>query len=410
MNPELLEVCRTTRVLTQDELNEKMEALEGLQGLFELEFAEEMNSVEVVRDIFSIIAGNLFRELPSRKEDFFCLSVGPRFDKINSTEDPRILELVAVYKLLYSVIRSIKRKPFFGSFVDESFVKKLIGLIKSEDSNERCCVVKVTSRIYRSGFAKLRQIIYENIINQLMDVIAQNSVVHCYVDSLLEVLISIIVHKQTSVSPEMERTLFKLLFSLHKLPYLYYFYQQLFSCCSKLCRIFPNRLIDFNVRVLKCYRLSTVTTMNILDSTKPSLCLVEIEFILKIICERLSEPNDPAVDMQAVMSPLVKVIFECLSNSLKSQNSDLFNHALVVLGNKQFKPILLQHASIMDKTIMPALNDPQTIISWNGKCVVQHAILYMYLDALRRSSACQVSQITISTMDEQRNENTVIHQ
>lgn len=376
-----------------ERLEEKLAKYKKLEILCDIftYITDEMFNTDFIVDIIDIIEINLFRSLPPNQLQKEFINYGPGFEKINSVDDPQMIHLNLIYQLLMLVIDFLKhRKEILELLIDEVFVEKTIDLIESEDSDERDYVTKILCKFYQY-LPSRRKIIDRIITNKLMEIVSNGHKIYINVENLLEILLLKldVVHSRDQQQSSMETTK-SLLISLHRLPYVYYYHIQLFSCTIKFIRKNPDHLVDLTTKIL---RLRPSVEKQSHSTTNCMMILVELNHILDcLIGEKKSTDSSTEKDLRIdnafkLLSPM---IFNLFIRYLRSLNTEIVKFTLKIMNDLRyqnyFESYLKANPSVC-KQLIGVLENQAYRIDWDYRCHVQQVLCSMYLRTLLETTS-----------------------
>lgn len=393
MDPVIKEVCMNYIEVTDDneeseEVKDKIDWLDILCDKLDDEDALVDNDYLFFVDVLEVIESNLFRTLPPSKLIVENINIGPGFGTFNSEDDPQMKIISSVYSLLFSFIETVKDGSTGEEYFDEDFVKQFFALVKSEDENERSYVAKICKSMY-TYFGRLAKLINKLLLNSLLEVIDNKSAVFCHVDHLLEILHFIITNEEDK--EEINRqSLLNILISLHRLPYIFHFHQNLFSCSILMLEKYPSDILFFTSAILRIFAKSP-TTLKPTDShtsTKQTLGLIELEFIFDLLL-RLIAANDETLklkkDFEVLFDKLAKPFINFCILNLQSHQIIVVTGTIKLLSCRKYRNYftgyLLKNREVL-RRITQLMNDELHYIYWEEPTLVQQFLFRCYLNQL----------------------------
>ncbi|KAH9419441.1 hypothetical protein DERP_010653 [Dermatophagoides pteronyssinus] len=398
MDNNFKNICMKIFDFTNDNnLMEKLEKYKKLELICDLFMTEDtieenINIKYLFPDIMDIIKTNLFRPLGPSKLQNELINYGHVFEKYNSTSDLND-HLNIVYKILNLSIQFFKKDfEYTRTIFDDLFVQQLLELIHSDDEIERNHISSIVCLIYQY-IPTRRNIIDKIIIQKLNDIISYDSIekVHIHLENLLYIYRlmlnrdrsnSDLIAKQQQQRPFQMNAIKSLLLSLHRLPYLYYYYIPLFTCTIKFMTKYPNEIIDFIRRLFSWKNLSSSSSLH---TTISMLILAELKQVLNLLLLTINNNDDGSNinsnnDSERIFSKIIPLIMPFLIKNLQSLNAELVHTTLNLLCSFEYQNYFDKFMSIDFKyRLLSILNNQQYIIDWNNRVHVQQVLYALYL-------------------------------
>nr|XP_027194474.1 serine/threonine protein phosphatase 2A 57 kDa regulatory subunit B' theta isoform-like [Dermatophagoides pteronyssinus] len=398
MDNNFKNICMKIYDFTNDNnLMEKLEKYKKLELICDLFMTEDtveenINIKYLFPDIMDIIKMNLFRSLGPSKLQNELINYGHVFEKYNSTSDLND-HLNIVYKILNLSIQFFKKDfEYTRTIFDDLFVQQLLELIHSDDETERNHISSIVCLIYQY-IPTRRNIIDKIIIQKLNDIISYDSIekVHIHLENLLYIYRlmlnrdrsnSDLIAKQQQQRPFQMNAIKSLLLSLHRLPYLYYYYIPLFTCTIKFMTKYPNEIIDFIRRLFSWRNLSSSSSLH---TTISMLILAELKQVLNLLLLTINNNDDGSNinsnnDSERIFSKIIPLIMPFLIKNLQSLNAELVHTTLNLLCSFEYQNYFDKFMSIDFKyRLLSILNNQQYIIDWNNRVHVQQVLYALYL-------------------------------
>ncbi|KAI2798891.1 hypothetical protein BLOT_012508 [Blomia tropicalis] len=219
-------------------------------------------------DVLEIIDTNLSEDLPPPKLEPELINFGPGFNKIVDDVDPRMYHLKPVYDLLSQLTRHLIEvgQDYSDVIFDFCFIEKLFNRLRSRDEEER------------------------NMNHEANEL--ENS------DSIYRILVS-----------------------LHRLPYLYYYYEKLYDQSS----------------------------------------------------------NEDKNELLKIVDKLMPAILKMFAINLQTLNTILINYTLKQLSNEDFVPFYTRQNKLIREIFLLIFEDESNFIQWESTTFCRQILTYMHL-------------------------------
>jgi len=299
---------------------------------------------QVLEHINFMLAQNLFRTLPPTSSEQTGLVNAAMFDP--EEEEPNLepswphLQIVYEFLLRYVVSNDIDIKNG-KTYIDQSFVLRLLELFDSEDPRERDYLKTILHRIY-GKFMTHRPFIRQAINNIFFRFIYETEK-HNGIAELLEILGSIINGFALPLKDEHKTFLKRALLPLHKPKCVGMYHSQLVYCVTQFVEKDP-RMADVVIRGLLKYWPVT-------NSQKEVLILGELEEVLELT---------QSAQFANVMVPLFKQISFCIN----STHFQVAERALFLWNNDYIVNLVAQHRHALLPVCFGAL-EKNAVGHWN---------------------------------------------
>lgn len=299
---------------------------------------------QVLEHINFMLAQNLFRTLPPTSSEQTGLVNAAMFDP--EEEEPSLepswphLQIVYEFLLRYVVSNDIDIKNG-KTYIDQSFVLRLLELFDSEDPRERDYLKTILHRIY-GKFMTHRPFIRQAINNIFFRFIYETEK-HNGIAELLEILGSIINGFALPLKDEHKTFLKRALLPLHKPKCVGMYHSQLVYCVTQFVEKDP-RMADVVIRGLLKYWPVT-------NSQKEVLILGELEEVLELT---------QSAQFANVMVPLFKQISFCIN----STHFQVAERALFLWNNDYIVNLVAQHRHALLPVCFGAL-EKNAVGHWN---------------------------------------------
>ena len=278
---------------------------------------------QVIEHVNFMLAQNLFRTLPPSSSEQTGLVNAGMFDP--EEEEPNLEpawpHLQIVYELLlrYVLTNDIDIKSG-KTYIDQSFVLKILELFDSEDPRERDYLKTILHRIY--GKFMIHRPFIRQAINNIFFRFIYETEKHNGIAELLEILGSIINGFALPLKEEHKTFLKRALLPLHKPKCVGMYHSQLVYCVTQFVEKDP-RMADVVIRGLLKYWPVT-------NSQKEVLILGELEEVLELT---------QSAQFSTVMIPLFKQISLCIN----STHFQVAERALFLWNNDYIVNLVAQH-------------------------------------------------------------------
>lgn len=402
MDVDFKNVCMEIFDFTNnDNLMEKTKKYEKLQSIYDLFIIEDMddennimltNYKQIFPDILDVITVNIFRPLGPSKLKKEYINYGNNFEKCTSTNDLNP-HLDIVYKILDLAINFFKNDhKYIAIIIDDHFVSQLLDLIHSDDGDERNYVSKIISTIYQ--YIPERRDIIDRIVNEeLKEIVSSiySNEVQIHLENLLHIYKLMMDRKRSTVKQQQQQQQFQmttiktLLFTLHRLPYLYYYYRPLFSCTIKFMKKYPEEIIDFMRQLFQLRNSSSLST----HSSILMLTLVELKQILNLLFndDNIDIDDDDDDDSESIFQQIMPFIMPFLMKNLQSLNTDLIKTTINILCSFEYQKYFDKYMATTTtgnykNQLISILNNQQYLITWDYRTHVQQVLYGIYLQNL----------------------------
>lgn len=394
MDEDTLKICLEL-VDPDDEvmMQRKIEALESITNLFddscdgELSQLETQEMYDCLVNAFKIVETNMFRVLPPSQRDPSFLLVGPAFKKIDDEDDDDPVEsglnplvLNKVCDLLYTLLHFEYQGTDVSFFIDDNFLDSLLGLIQSEQRDERDLISTNVATIYKR-FPSHRTKIEMLLTSYINRIAAEPTRFYIYIENLLWILVSLLEEIDDNAEQEQERRtnlhnkFYRPLLYLHRVPYKYYFYLPLFRCLQHFLRWEPNNICPF-VRTIIGYSRRPAppnSRPRVNDTSSEMLYLIELEMVLRVTC-RLESSLAATIFSQIYIS-----IIDHLGRALSSLKTELVLRSIAILVSQFAQPLLEPYWGEVAKMLLPILESPDHLVAWDPTCLYQQTLLAIHL-------------------------------
>lgn len=282
-------------------------------------------------DLFRMFSANIFRSLPPSSNQNV-----PEFDP--EEDEPPLEPSWPHLQLVYNLLIRFLDSPEFDvnrakTYINNSFVSKLLELFESEDPRERDYLKTILHRIY-GRFLGLRLYIRRQINNIFFSFIYESEY-HNGISDLLEILGSIINGFVLPLKEEHKLFLLKVLMPLHKTRTLSAYHNQLAYCVVQFIEK-DHSLTEPVIKGLLRYWPKV-------HSTKEVMFLNEVEEILDII-----EPSE----FQKIMVVLFKQIARCI----RSNQFQVAERVLYFWNNEYILSLINDNVHTVLPIVFPALH------------------------------------------------------
>lgn len=391
MDEELIKIClESVDPEDEEKMKQKVNALENLTNIFddyEESLLHDLNPDDLyihLSNAFKIIKVNLFQILPPAQHDPSILIVGPAFSKVEDLEndsfddDSSKFIVQKTCCLLYTLLHFQCDGLDVSCFIDDNFVVSLMESLKSEHKVERDMIATNVVTIYER-FPARRLKIEMTVTIYINQIVSEPTKFYIYIENLLWIVTALLENTQGNSNNQKElefRTKFhnkfyRMLLSLHQVPYKFYFYIPLFRSLRTLLCWKPDIIRSFLVKIAayNFHQTPTNSRLKVNDTSSDMLFLIELEMVLEIISE--FESNQ-ALDIFKTVYPLV---IDYLSQALKSLKTDLVLRSIAILVSDTFKHLFRPYWEDMTKRLLPILESPDYALVWDSSCFYQQALL-----------------------------------
>jgi len=295
-------------------------------------------------DINYMLSQNLFRTLPPTSSEQTGLCTAAMFDP--EDEEPSLedswphLQIVYEFLLRYVVANDIDIKSG-KTYIDQSFVLRLLELFDSEDPRERDYLKTILHRIY--GKFMVHRPFIRKAINNIFFRFIYETEKHNGIAELLEILGSIINGFALPLKDEHKTFLQRALLPLHKPKCVGMYHSQLLYCVTQFVEKDPH-MADVVIRGLLKYWPVT-------NSQKEVLILGELEEVLELT---------QSAQFAEVMVPLFKQISMCIN----STHFQVAERALFLWNNDYIVNLVAQHRHVLLPVCFGAL-EKNAMNHWN---------------------------------------------
>lgn len=325
-------------------------------------------------DVLEIIDTNLSEDLPPPKLEPELINFGPGFNKIVDDVDPRMYHLKPVYDLLSQLTRHLIEvgQDYSDVIFDFCFIEKLFNRLRSRDEEERNMVRLLLMEIYTNN-KTCRSNIFKLIMQEIITAIGQKSNVFFHIDNLIDLLYFIIENHEAN-ELENSDSIYRILVSLHRLPYLYYYYEVLFSCCVSFLEKFPNKVQTFTFFILHTIGDKTESPTNRIMFT---IEIIHILNLLKKLYDQSS--NEDKNELLKIVDKLMPAILKMFAINLQTLNTILINYTLKQLSNEDFVPFYTRQNKLIREIFLPIFEDESNFIQWESTTFCRQILTYMHL-------------------------------
>uniref|UniRef100_A0A7N0U868 Serine/threonine protein phosphatase 2A regulatory subunit n=1 Tax=Kalanchoe fedtschenkoi TaxID=63787 RepID=A0A7N0U868_KALFE len=265
---------------------------------------------QVVKQLVSMIAANLFRPLPW--SNFFAAEFPDDEDYNATSPSPAWPHIQLIYDILLRLVLNMDPKAL-RPFINQTFLTNLLALFQSEDPRERDNLKNVYHRIY-SRFTFYRSFMRKSMNDVFLHFVFESER-HCGIGELLEIWGTIINGFTVPLKEEHKLFLMRVLIPMHKPKGMLVYHRQLAYCVSQFVHKEPV--------------LGGVIVRGVLRYWPVTNCQKEVLLIGEL--EELVENIDPE-QYRKLALPICTQITKC-SNSWNSQVAE---RALYVWNNEQF--------------------------------------------------------------------------
>ena len=293
---------------------------------------------EVIADVVSMVAANLFRPLSYRN------SLNPFIvDDDEALLEPGWPHLQIIYEFFLRMIVAQDFDARTGKkYVSQQFVINVLDLFRSEDHRERDYLKTVLHRLYGKVMS-LRPFIRKSIQTVFFRIIYDGEN-HSGVSELLEILGSIINGFAVPLKNEHKIFLENSLLPLHSSKYLAGFQQQLTYCMTQY--------IDKDPRLAEMILRGLLKFWPVTNTPKEVLFINEVEEILDMV-----QPSE----FQAVCEPLFKQLSMCI----RSRHFQVAERVLFLWNNENVVKLINQNRQVLFPIIISSLY-ANTKDHWNA--------------------------------------------
>lgn len=299
---------------------------------------------QMIEHVNFMLAQNLFRTLPPSSSEQTGLVNAGMFDpeEEEPSLEPSWPHLQIVYELLlrYVLTNDIDIKSG-KTYIDQSFVLRILELFDSEDPRERDYLKTILHRIY--GKFMIHRPFIRQAINNIFFRFIYETEKHNGIAELLEILGSIINGFALPLKEEHKTFLKRALLPLHKPKCVGMYHSQLVYCVTQFVEKDP-RMADVVIRGLLKYWPVT-------NSQKEVLILGELEEVLELT---------QSAQFATVMIPLFKQISLCIN----STHFQVAERALFLWNNDYIVNLVAQHRHSLLPVCFGAL-EKNTGRHWN---------------------------------------------
>ncbi|KAH7445663.1 hypothetical protein KP509_01G019200 [Ceratopteris richardii] len=295
----------------------------------------------IIEETAKMVEANLFRALPPPMHGNIHLESFD-FDDEDPAMEPAWPHLQVVYEFFLRFVASSGTDPRVAkTYINQSFVLKIIDLFDSEDTREREYLKTLLHRIY-GKFMVHRAFIRKSINNVFYHFVFEFER-HNGIAELLEILGSIINGFAVPLKEEHKVFLRRALIPLHKARCLAMYHRQLCYCMTQFIEKDFTLTEPIIKGLLKFWPLT--------NSQKEVLFLQELEEILEI-----TQPDE----FRRCMVPLLRQLGRCLN----SPHFQVAERALYFWSNDHFVALVIPNRAVILPIIFPAL-ERNTSDHWN---------------------------------------------
>lgn len=282
---------------------------------------------EELKEIFEMLACNLFRPLPPSSYETNA-QYNPEEDEPRSESTWPHLQVVYEFLLRLATSTETDAK-LLDKYFSRRFVLNLLELFDSEDPRERDYLKTILHRIY-GNFMSLRPFIRKAINNVFFKFIYETDR-HNGIAELLEILGSIINGFALPLKEQHKQFLKRVLLPLHKVSYLSVFHPQLSYCVTQ----FLEKDQALAPKVVSCVLKFWPQT----TSKKELMYLNEVEEILDRV---------QAVHLGNALVPLFKQV----AKAINSPHFQVSERAIYILNND----VIVRFVSSQKEILVPILS------------------------------------------------------
>ncbi|GLJ21238.1 hypothetical protein SUGI_0389580 [Cryptomeria japonica] len=293
-------------------------------------------SDEVLKELFEMFQVNIFRGLAPFNGDQIKKGVpivAMEYDEDKTNYEPSWPHLQIIYEILLRLLLHTEPKSLSKeSFLDKTFVMRLLDHFDSEDPREREILKTIFHRIY-GKFTFLRSFMRKAVNNVFFQFIFETER-HNGIGELLEIMGSIINGFVVPLKEEHKLFLTRVLIPLHKPKNMGNYHTQLQYCVSQFVQK-DSKLADVVIKGL-------IKFWPVTNCQKESLLLGELEEVLEYTQE---------AGFSKCSVPLARL----LARSLTSFHSQVAERALYMWNNERFVNLVSANMADMLPMVIAAI-------------------------------------------------------
>lgn len=379
MDEEIKKICLRKVIVTNlnyedEEIGEMVITIDNLCS--QLEDQNVQLSPKYVRDLMEIFEQQLFRAFPQQtntKKDHINISPDYNYFPQNE-EDPQMKILYSVYKLLETFIYVMRNSNDLPLYISKAFIERIFIFFRSEDKDERKNARGVIETIYTHLECRAKDI--NDLLHQsFLEILDNSDQIYSCVGTFLELQLFIITNEDNlKYLPELN-SLFRVLTKFHRLHYLYYFYNHLFSCSLLLLEKHPSKLVSYTKGILQFFTREEPQAAISFVTTKRMLYLLELDYILKLLLRLINEAKDESTKLtyESYFCQLIKPIVDFSLITLCSLNVNLVVMTIKMLSAPEYRKYFCKHPEITQR-VLPLMREYPCFIEWNPAAYVKQCL------------------------------------